>query len=65
MIETVLYSRRLSFLKGNVSKEQYVLSVIQKAYDKGQQGDMNTDKMIDWLKQELQTGYALNQRKAL
>ncbi|MDT9026787.1 MULTISPECIES: hypothetical protein [Rossellomorea] len=52
-------------MKGNVSKEQYVLSVIQKAYDKGQQGDMNTDKMIDWLKQELQTGYALNQRKAL
>jgi hypothetical protein len=65
VIETVLYCRRLSFLKGNVSKEQYVLSVIQKAYDKGQQGDMNTDKMIDWLKQELQTGYALNQRKAL
>ncbi|MGD6850046.1 hypothetical protein [Rossellomorea aquimaris] len=53
-------------MKGNVSKEQYVLSVIQKAYDMGQQGDMDTDKMIDWLKQELQTGYALNQsRKAL
>lgn len=66
MIETVIYCRRLSFLKGNISKEQYVLSVIQKAYDKGQQGDMDTDKMIDWLKQELQTGYALNQsRKAL
>lgn len=62
MIETVLYCRRLSFLKGNVSKEQYVLSVIQKAYDKGQQGDMDTDKMIDWLKQELQTGYAIKQK---
>ncbi|MCA1065422.1 hypothetical protein QTG56_06825 [Rossellomorea sp. AcN35-11] len=53
-------------MKGNVSKDQYVLSVIQKAYDKGQQGNMNTDKMIDWLKQELQTGYTLSQnRKAL
>ncbi|WP_406686087.1 hypothetical protein [Rossellomorea vietnamensis] len=53
-------------MKGNGNKEQYVLSVIQKAYDKGQQGDMDTGKMIDWLKQELQTGYTLNQRgKAL
>jgi hypothetical protein len=53
-------------LKGNINKEQYVLSVIQKAYDKGQQGDMDTDKMIDWLKEELQTGYGLNQsQKAL
>ncbi|WP_156030203.1 hypothetical protein [Rossellomorea vietnamensis] len=53
-------------LNRNSSTEQYVLSVIQKAYDKGQQGDMDTDKMISWLKQELQTGYALTQsRKAL
>ena len=48
-------------MKGNVSKEQHVLSVIQKAYDKGQQGNMDADKMIDWLKQELQDGYALSQ----
>ncbi|MGG4166092.1 hypothetical protein ABEW00_01195 [Rossellomorea vietnamensis] len=53
-------------MKGNISKDQHVLSLIQKAYDKGQQGNMDTDKMIDWLKQELQNGFSLNQsEKAL
>lgn len=53
-------------MKGTGSNDQHVLSVIQKAYDKGQQGNMDTDKMIDWLKQELQTGYTIdNNQKAL
>jgi Ca2+-binding EF-hand superfamily protein len=53
-------------LKGQVNDEQYVLSVLQKAFDKGQQGHMDTDTMIHWLKQELQLGYTTNQsEKAL
>lgn len=40
--------------------KEHVLSVLQKAFDKGQQGDMDTTKMIQWLQQELQTG--INQR---
>lgn len=39
---------------------EHVLSVLQKAFDKGQQGDMDTTKMIQWLQQELQSG--INQR---
>ncbi|MCM2604314.1 hypothetical protein NDQ57_06315 [Rossellomorea marisflavi] len=35
---------------------EHVLSVLQKAFDKGQQGDMDTTKMIQWLEQELQSG---------
>lgn len=35
---------------------EHVLSVLQKAFDKGQQGDMDTSKMIQWLEQELQSG---------
>lgn len=35
---------------------EHVLSVLQKAFDKGQQGDMDTTKMIQWLQQELQSG---------
>ncbi|MEW5568722.1 hypothetical protein [Rossellomorea marisflavi] len=36
--------------------KEHVLSVLQKAFDKGQQGDMDTAKMIQWLEQELQSG---------
>jgi hypothetical protein len=43
----------------NKSRE-HVLSILQKAFDKGQQGDMDTMKMIQWLQQELQSG--INQR---
>ncbi|UKS65026.1 hypothetical protein [Rossellomorea marisflavi] len=35
---------------------EHVLSVLQKAFDKGQQVDMDTTKMIQWLQQELQSG---------
>ncbi|WP_171910765.1 hypothetical protein [Rossellomorea aquimaris] len=48
-----------------ISKEQHVLSVMQKAFDKGQQGNMDADKMLNWLKQELQTEYTLQSTKAL
>lgn len=48
-----------------VSKEQHVLSVMQKAFDKGQQGNMDSSKMLQWLKQELQTEYVFQNEKAL
>jgi Ca2+-binding EF-hand superfamily protein len=47
-------------LKEKVSKDQHILTVIQKAFDKGQQGDIDTNSMIHWLKQELQSGYKMN-----
>ncbi|MCA1060890.1 hypothetical protein LCL96_18400 [Rossellomorea aquimaris] len=50
-------------MKGNYSKDRHVLSIIQKAYDKGQQDNMDTNKMIHWLKQELQTEYSVGQSK--
>jgi Ca2+-binding EF-hand superfamily protein len=53
-------------LEGKDSNEKYVLSVLQRAFDKGQQGQMDADSMIHWLKQELQLGYTSNQsEKAL
>ncbi|MCA1055151.1 hypothetical protein LCM10_09140 [Rossellomorea aquimaris] len=48
-----------------VSKEQHLLSVMQKAFDKGQQGNMDANKMLNWLKQELQTEYTFQSEKAL
>lgn len=53
------------FLNQKVSKEQHVLTVMQKAFDKGQQGNMDADKMLDWLKQELLTEYTFQNTKAL
>jgi Ca2+-binding EF-hand superfamily protein len=38
---------------------------MQKAFDKGQQGNMDTNKMLSWLKQELQSEYTLQNEKAL
>jgi hypothetical protein len=64
VVETIRICRRLSFLN-KISKEQHVLSVMQKAFDKGQQGNMDADKMLNWLKQELQTEYTLQSTKAL
>jgi hypothetical protein len=53
-------------LEEKVNNEQYVLSVLQRAFDMGQQGHMDADTMIHWLKQELQSGYTANQsEKAL
>ncbi|WP_156509858.1 hypothetical protein [Rossellomorea aquimaris] len=47
-------------MKRETSNEQHVLSVMQKAFDKGQQGNMDANKMLHWLKQELQTAYTFN-----
>jgi Ca2+-binding EF-hand superfamily protein len=52
-------------LNKKVSKEQHVLSVMQKAFDKGQQGNMDANKMLTWLKQELQSEYTIHNEKAL
>ncbi|QTC40506.1 hypothetical protein I7V34_15175 [Bacillus sp. V3] len=52
-------------MNNKVSKEQHVLSVMQKAFDKGQQGNMDANKMLNWLKQELQSEYTLQNEKAL
>ncbi|MBN8193740.1 hypothetical protein JI667_16440 [Bacillus sp. NTK074B] len=53
-------------MKRNESNDQHILNVIQKAFDRGQQGNMDTNTMIHWLKQELQSGYTINtNQKAL
>jgi Ca2+-binding EF-hand superfamily protein len=52
-------------LNKKVSKEHHVLSVMQKAFDKGQQGNMDANKMLNWLKQELQAEYTFQNEKAL
>ncbi|WGG45473.1 hypothetical protein [Rossellomorea sp. DA94] len=53
-------------MKRNVNGDQHILNVIQKAFDKGQQGNMDTNTMIHWLKQELQSGYTIDtNQKAL
>ena len=53
-------------MKGTMNNNQHILTLIQKAFDKGQQGNMDTDKMIHWLKQELQSEYTIDQnQKAL
>ncbi|WP_179884900.1 hypothetical protein [Bacillus sp. AFS015802] len=53
-------------MKESKDNNQHILNVIQKAFDKGQQGNMDTDTMIHWLKQELQSGYTINtKQKAL
>jgi Ca2+-binding EF-hand superfamily protein len=52
-------------LNKKVSKEQHVLSVMQKAFDKGHQGNMDANKMLNWLKQELQSEYTIQNEKAL
>ncbi|SCC24722.1 hypothetical protein GA0061094_3430 [[Bacillus] enclensis] len=48
-----------------LSKEQLVLSVMQQAFDEGKKDNMDAIKMLDWLKQELQTEYTLQNEKAL
>ncbi|MEG9296055.1 hypothetical protein V6B33_06320 [Mangrovibacillus sp. Mu-81] len=52
-------------MKKNARKDQHVLSVMQKAFDKGQQGNMDANKMLSWLKQELQSEYTFQNEKAL
>ncbi|MFI8687652.1 hypothetical protein [Rossellomorea sp. NPDC077527] len=53
-------------MKGNVNNDQHILNVIQKAFDKGQQGNMDTNTMIHWLKQEIKSGYKIDtNQKAL
>jgi Ca2+-binding EF-hand superfamily protein len=52
-------------LNKKASNDQHLLAVMQKAFDKGHTSHMDTEKMIDWIKQELQTGYRLEDNKAL
>ncbi|BCB05892.1 hypothetical protein [Bacillus sp. KH172YL63] len=53
-------------MKGNEKTNHHILNVIQQAFDKGQQGNMDTNSMIHWLKQELQSGYSIDEnQKAL
>jgi Ca2+-binding EF-hand superfamily protein len=43
-------------------EERHLLTLMQKAFDKANQSNIDTNQMINWLKQELQTQYTPKQK---
>ncbi|MGF2618176.1 hypothetical protein ACQUWN_21570 [Rossellomorea aquimaris] len=49
----------------STNEQQQLLNLMQKAFDKAKNGNMDASKMVNWLQKELKSEYTFVKEKAL